>query len=412
MHDAVSTTAKRCLPVALILALSAWITFTSAGMGDYPADAQVAVNALAHGHISAFVHARSAMGPFSIVLRAPFAALGGGDPQAAYLWGALPCVIAAGLLGLYLAGLARRRGSTLPAQVGLVAVCVFNPLTFVALQQGHPEEILTAALAVGAVAVASRGHSRRTALLLGLAIASKQWAVIATLPVLMALPSRRVRVALGAAGVVLALTLPSVFAAPGSFASTQHDLASTTRFVDAWSAWYPFAGAEAGKLVHAHGGITVEPYKGGSALIGRYSHPLIVLVAIAIPAALALRRRRIGLSGPDAMALLALLALVRCALDPVDNLYYHAPLLLALVGWDALASGGLPLRGLAAAAVGTVLWRWGTQISDPHVLNALYLAVIVPAAFGLAIALLHRPGPLTWRAPSRRAGSPRPAGAG
>ena len=51
------------------------------------------------------------------------------------------------------------------------------------------------------------------------------------------------------------------------------------------------------------------------------------------------------------MALLALLALLRCALDPVDNLYYHEPLLIALLGWDAFASRGLPWRGLVGVAV-------------------------------------------------------------
>jgi Glycosyltransferase family 87 len=386
----VSGKTKRLLPPALVAMVSAWIALTNTGTGDYPVDGGPAVNALAHGHLSAFLTNHPVMGPFSIMLRAPFAAFAGSDQLAAYQWGAVPCVFAAGLLGLYLAGLARRRRATALAQVGIVGVCLVNPLTFIALQNGHPEEILTAALAVAAVAVASEGHSRRAALFLGLAIASKQWAVIATLPVLMALPSRRLGVALGAAGIALALSAPAFLASPHSFTSSQGEVAAGNQFVDAWSAWYPTA------TVSVHHGVgaanlTVHTHH-VSAFVAHYARPLILLLALLVPLALALRRRRIGLSGADAMALLALLALLRCALDPVNNLYYHEPLLLALVGWDAFASRGLPVRSLACAAVATVLWRWAENLSDPAALNAIYLAVAAATGVAIAIALLRRSG--------------------
>ena len=200
-----SANVKRCLPFAAVAGASAWIASRSVGTGDYPADAGPAIDALAHGRIADFLGANPVMGPFSILLRAPFALLGGGNELEVYRWGSFPCLLAAGLLGLYLAALARRRGAGFLAQAAIAAICLVNPLTFVALDNGHPEEILTAALAVGAVAVAAEGHSRRAALLLGLAIASKQWAVIAVLPVLMALPSARFRAGLGAAAIVFAL---------------------------------------------------------------------------------------------------------------------------------------------------------------------------------------------------------------
>ncbi len=342
------------------------------------------------------------MGPFSIVLRAPFAALAGGDQLDAYRWGSFVCVFAAGLLGLYLSRLARQRGSSLLAQGAIVGISMVNPLTFEALQAGHPEEILTAALAVGAVAVASQGHAGRTALLLGLALASKQWAVIAILPVLMALPSRRIQAGLGAAGVAVALTLPGFLADPHGFVGAQTNAGSSSSFASVWNIWYPFAGHGPESVITDPGGQTVHVYSGGSALIGRISHPLIILVDLSVPLAVAWRRRRFGLSGADALALLALLALLRSGLDSVDNVYYHEPLLLALLGWDALASRGLPVRTLAVVAAAAVLDP-SSQTSNPHLVNATYLALAVSAAVGITMALVRRPMADTARAPRREA---------
>jgi hypothetical protein len=414
-------TAKRFLPTVLVLAASAWISLSSVVLGnqapgvapgDYPIDAAAAVNALAHLHLSAFLDAHYVMGPFSLLLRAPFAALAGSDQLAAYRWGCLPCVLAAGLLGLYLARLAGRRGSSTLKQIVIAAICLLNPLTLMALRSGHPEEILTAAFVVGAVALASEGHWRRTALLLGLALATKQWAVIAIFPVLMALPRARLRVALGAAAVALILTLPGFLANPEAFATSQGNVASTHAFVDAWSVWYPIAGSVPDAVASGPDGVIGEPTRGGSALVGRYAHPMIVLTAMLLPLALALRRRRFALSGPDAMALLALLALLRCALDPVDNIYYHVPLLLALIGWDALGTRDLPVRALLGAAMAALLWRWlPFASSDPHAFNAAYLALVVPVAAAIAIALWRPSRQRARRASAVGAGAPQTAGA-
>jgi hypothetical protein len=395
---------KRSLPFLTVGVACAWLSLTNIALGpqvpglapgDYPADAGPPIDALSHGHLQAFFHSHYVMGPFSLLLRAPFAALGGGDALDAYRWGALPCVLAAGLLGLYLAQLARRRGSGTIVQAALVTVCLFNPMTFEALNQGHPEEILTAALAVGAVAVASEGHTRRAALLLGLALATKQWAVIAIFPVLMALPSRRARipVGLGAAAVALVLVLPTAIAASDTFFAAQNNVALGHRFVGFWSAWYPFVGSSADHVVFTPTDIVVaQAGEGGSTFIGRYAHPFIALVAIAVPLIFAWRRGSFRLSGPQAMALLALLALLRCVLDPVNNIYYHEPLILALVGWDALASRGIPVRSLVGAAIATLLWRWSLGITDASALNTVYLGVIGAAVVVSGRAVLGSRG--------------------
>lgn len=393
-----SPRANRCIAVCLMVAASVWIAFQSTTLGDYPEDAGPALDALLRWDFSAFLAAHADMGPVSILLRAPFAALGG-DELSVYRWGSVPCVLAAGLLGLYLARLAGRRGAGTLAQTALVGVCLFNPLTFFALESGHPEEILAAALAVGAVGVASEGNSGRAALLLGLAIASKQWAVIAILPVLMALPSRRIRVALAAAGISLALVVPAFLADPGGFLATQRSLAIETQYVGPWNVWFPTASATTHAVAETN--MTIDTYH-ASGFVAGFSHPLIVMGAILVPLAIALRRRSFGLSGAEAMALLALLALLRCALDPVNNLYYHAPLLLALAGWDALAPRGLPVRVLTGAVAFELLSRWQQQPFDLHEFNAAYLALAAATAAAIAIALL-RPNP--------RARSPLAAGA-
>ena len=82
-------------------------------------------------------------------------------------------------------------------------LCVANPVTLRALEIGHPEELLCAAFAIGAVLAASDRRTVLAAVLLGLAIASKAWAVLAIGPVLLALPGRRV-LALAIAGTVTA----------------------------------------------------------------------------------------------------------------------------------------------------------------------------------------------------------------
>jgi hypothetical protein len=386
------TVARRWTPYALVVLASAWLSSRTGSTGDWPVDSYPAVHSLAAGHVGDYLSAQPMMGPFATLVQAPFVAVSGATGLEAYRWAAFPCLLAAGVLGLYLAGIARDRGAGRSTQVLLAVLCLFNPLTFEALANGHPEEILTAALAIAAVASACQNRPRRTALLLGLAIASKQWAVIAILPALMALPSRRLRVGAGAAAVAAVLMLPAVIAAPSSFFGVQEEAAATGRVVTPWSVWYPAASTRTevylvgDERLVAH--VTDAP---GPA--GPLSHPLIVLLAFALPVALALRRGRLPLSPSDAMALLALVALLRCALDPVNNLYYHEPLLLALIGWDAFTARGLPLRSLVGLAFALVFWRAWHDLSNPASFNAAYLAVVAGAACALLSSLF---GPRTW----------------
>ncbi len=381
---------KLWLPL-LLVGLSAWIAFSNTLTGDYPGDAAPAIEALIHGHLHAYFASEPAMGPFATLVQAPFAALGSSH-LAEYQWASFACLLSVTALGLYLARLAGRRGAPRASQILLPLLCLVNPLTFAAIETGHPEELLTAALAVAAVAVAAEGHGNRAALLLGLAVASKQWAVIAIFPTLMALPSRRLRCGSLAALVVASLMLPGLIAAPDSFLHVQGHAASGGGIATIWSAWYP---ATSEVTLHFGGGLTGSVHQLPSWLEA-LTHPLIVGLVFAIPLALWAWRGRFGLAGGEAMALLALLALIRCALDPVDNLYYHAPLLLALIGWDAMTSDRLPLRGLAGVAVALFFLSWSRNLGDLQGFNAVYLVVIGATAIAVARSLpgrtAERPG--------------------
>lgn len=390
---------RRCLPFVLVVAASLWLASTTSTTGDWSVDSWPAVGALAHGHLSDYLSAKAMMGPFSTLLEAPFAALSGGSGLHAYRWAAFPCLLAVGFLGLYLARVAGRRGASSLTRFLIAALCLVNPLTLEALQYGHPEELLTAALAVAAIACASEGHGRRTAVLLGLALASKQWAVVAILPALMALPGRRVRTGLAAGALAALLMLPGVIAAPGSFTEVSGNVASAGRVAAPLSVWYPLVGVTAetqrsvvaGEDGSTHREAMVSDVHRTPHAIGALSHPLIVLLALLLPLLLALRRGRFGLSGGDAMALLALLLLLRCALDPLDNVYYHAPLLLALLGWDALDPGRLPLRGLAGAALALFFRQWSLHLADVAAYNAVYLMATLAAGLAIGLVLFRWP---------------------
>lgn len=373
----------------LVVAASVWIASSASTPADWSVAGWPSVDALAQGKVEEYLSIGTLMGPFATLLEAPFVALSSGKLLDAYRWASLPCLIALGALGLYLAAVARRHGASRLTQLLLALLTLINPLTFEALDNGHPEELLAAALAIGAIVTASEGHRGRAAVLLGLAIASKQWTVIAILPVLMALPNRQVRVALGAGAIAVALILPGALAAPGTFATSQTAAARTPSTVTPLNVWYPFAIE------------TTETYSVGSKELVAHlhkapwvartlAHTLIVVLSLALPMLLAFRRRQFQLTGSDAMALFALLALLRCALDPVDNVYYHLSLLLALVAWDALAVKGLPLRALAGTAVALFFLNWSHNLENVTAFSFTYLAMI--SVVGLLISIsLYRP---------------------
>ena len=203
--------------------------------GDYPMDAERSVNALSHGHLHDALTHQPLMGPLSIVLRAPFVTLarfaGAGEPGA-YKTGAVVCVVFAAALGVSLA--LSRLDSSLAQAAVLVVVTVLNPASIAAVQYGHPEEVLAAALSVGAVALALRDRELSAAVALGLAIASKQWAILAVAPTLLALPSgKRLRLLCISGLIAAGATLPLLAADPAGFGNVSRRRRQRRRARDA-----------------------------------------------------------------------------------------------------------------------------------------------------------------------------------
>ncbi len=136
----------------------------------------------------------------SLIERTPFAllpGLWGGGSLAVYRAVAAPCLLATAFLGVWLVARMRATGAPrLLARAVALGVCVANPIALRALELGHPEELL-GCLPVRARRAARRGSSSGgrprpllAGVVLGLAIANKEWALLAVGPVVLAVPPR------------------------------------------------------------------------------------------------------------------------------------------------------------------------------------------------------------------------------
>jgi hypothetical protein len=371
-----------------VLAASVWIAHSSNTLWDYQVDAGPPIDALVHGRIHDFLAARPDMGPLSLILRAPFAALGQaiGDGGRAhgylddYRFGVFACLVVAGLLGLALARLLEREQRPLLARVAVVVLAIVNPVSLRAIHFGHPEEVLGAALLAGA---ALAGVMRRPALgatLLALAIVNKQWAIVGAPAVLVILGTangwRTLARPLGVlAAVALVLTVPLLVADAGSLVDLFRKMADLRgSYLFPADIWYPFGHplSPAQHFVQASRGLRELP--DWIAVIAR---PLIVTMGVVVPL---LFMRRVGANVRDrAFPLLALVMLLRCALDPADNGYYHVPFFIAVLCADALSG-----RFWATAVAAVLLQAPTTLHPTPEGLNRFYIAWAVPFAIYLA----------------------------
>lgn len=370
---------------------------------DYFIDASPAIDALGRGDLHAFFVQHPLMGNVSLLLRTPFVLpVYDGSLQAVYFAGVIPCFAAVVILAAAL----RRRMTALgrPALaitlVGVVAIV--NPGVFRSIHWGHPEELLGGALCVGAILAALRARWLLSGVLLGLAIGTKQWAVIAVIPALLAAPDlRRAGGLLAvAAAVALAFTLPSLVAAPDQFVSVHKQVAVAGGPVGPPNVWWPFSTPRdpAERAAVAKGFADQLPQ-----WLSQLTHPLIVLAGV--PLGLLFWRRRRSLQREDVLGLFALLMLLRCVLDPWNNDYYHAPFLMALLAWEALARDGWPrLTVLAGAALALTfpasLDSMSAMTAESARYCATYLAWALPLTAYLAVSLFA-PGLLPQRAAGR-----------
>ncbi len=363
---------------------------------DYEHEVAPAFAALAHGHVAEFLRLAPAYGG-SLIERAPFAlvpTLWGGGALAVYRAAAVPCLLASAALGVWL--VARMRGERRPwvARALALLVCVANPLSLRALEIGHPEELLGACLCVAAVLLAANERPLWAALALGLAVANKEWALLAVAPVLLALaPRRRVVCALCATAIAGAVLAPLALVHAGGFvAATRATAAPPSAIFNPWQIWW-FLGshAPAGAAATASPGARVGP-----AWVSASSHLLILLAGFAVGAALWLRERRGGPTrARSALLALALVLLLRCLLDTWDTSYYIVPFLLALLAWELQEPAHrIQLAAAAATGLASITFLWLPNTGAPaDAQAAFFLAWALPFAAALAVQLLS-PGRL------------------
>jgi hypothetical protein len=368
--------------------LMVWLGLTDWAWNDYGTEARPAFDALVHGQLLQFLKLAPAYGG-SLVMRAPFVLiprLWGGGELAIYRAAAAPCLIATAVLGVWLVANMRSRGATRIARAVALILCVANPITLAALEAGHPEELLGAALCVAAVIAATRNHGIWAGVLLGLAIANDEWALVAVGPVLMALPDRRMWALSAAAAVAGAIMLPLFIA--GDLGTQLKGAASPTTsssIFTPWQLWW-FVGP------HVHVIPKDQPWnlRFDPHWLTLVAHPLIVAISAPVTIACAALRSR-GRPRPrnEPLLLLALLLLLRCALDPWDNTYYALPFLLALLAWEALSFARPPVVAVIASLAAWFVFQWAVPSHGvwPNAQALIFLAFVVPALGAVSLAL-------------------------
>lgn len=395
------------------IATMAWLGLYGFAWNDYDEEARPAFDALVHGHAIEFLRLAPAYGG-SLVERAPFAlvpSLWGGGELAVYRMVALPCLLASAGLGLWLVARMRSEGRSALARAVTLGICVANPISLSALEIGHPEEILGACLCVGAVLLASRGRPLWAGALLGLAIANKEWALLAVGPVLLALPARRRLPCLASAGALATAVLaPLLLVGSSGFVASARAVATApSEIFQPWQLWWFFGAPNhvpvpsgAIRAIPMGAPLSIRPqWRWAPPWLSGVPHPLIVALALALAGALWLqRRRRTGTSivgERDALLLLALVMLVRCVLDDWDTMYYLLPFVFALLAWEVSGPAAHPpVLALSSTALAWVSFQWLPAHASPDIQAALFLAWSLPLGALLALAL-YKPRVLVER---------------
>jgi hypothetical protein len=352
---------------------------------DFFFEAGPAVQHLMAGDIHGFLALTPVYGG-SLLLGSPALALGGalGGLNGAYRLEWLFCATAVAVLALVLARTQRAEGRSPLSRWLLIGLLIANPAAEWAIKAGHPEELLAAALCVGGMLLVVRGRITSGAILLGLAVASKQWALLA-LPIALAATPRNDRLRLSALAGCAALTLflPLALANTSHFVTTNRSIASASIFFRPQQIWWTLHLDYLRRLGGPHGttfGLTPI------ALVTRYSRPLIGVVAVLLGIAYWLRRHHVQPS--DAMLILALVMLLRGMLDPWNEIYYQLPFLFSLAAWEVCSHRRAPLFTLAASCL---VWLGfeAVHTSSGDLQNLFYVTWAIPACVLMTRRSLH-----------------------
>jgi hypothetical protein len=385
------------LAAGTLTLLFAQLALGSTSRTDYSIEAQPAFDALRSGHVGQFLDLAPAYGG-AMIMRAPLAllpGLWGGGSLDVYRAVSAPALIALCAFGVWLWGATLDAGGRRRAAWGALFLIVLNPLAFMAVATGHSEEILVGLACIAAALAACRGHTMLAAVLFGVAVAAKPWAIVAVGPLLLVVETGRVRF-LAVAGAVGAAILAPIILHGGTSVHTTASIArSTGDLANPWQVWW-FFGDHAGP-VHRTLGRVFHDYRTEPVWVTRSSHPLVV----AVPLAICLLRFRVLRGRPrhDVLLLLAALFMTRCLLDTWNHHYYALPAVLALAMWEVVALGRGPVAAFALTTLSFVSIVIVPGLATADVEAVLYLLWAVP----FTVALLIRAfAPERWPAIARR----------
>jgi hypothetical protein len=323
------------------------------------------------------------MGSVSLLLRVPFvavASLARGDIVVQYQVGTLVCLLAALIVLLPGVWAMLRCGQRpLIALIAILAI-VLGPATSRAVFWGHPEELLGGALAVAAVLAAIRRKGLAAGVFLGLAVATKQWGVFAALPVLIVARGQRRQVACAALVVAGVFIVPMIAGDPARFFEQNFHTATAQLGETPANVWWLFR--QSGFDPSLHREMNVIPN-----LLRELSHPLAVTIVVGL--SLLYWRRGAERDPYDVLALLALVFLIRCMLDPLTVSYHHTPFVVSLAMFEGLRRRGIPVMTLISTAALLVITHF-VHLDQPGLLNAVYLVWALPTAGYLTVSALRR----------------------
>jgi hypothetical protein len=252
-------------------------------------------------------------------------------------------------------------GGALPVQAW-TAVLVAVPVLVVF---GHGEDALALLGVLAAVRLATRQRWAEAGLVLGLAVASKQWALLA-LPALLARCAPRERGRLAAACLALPAAL-ALFVLAVDWAHASRALLHPPN--------YPGYGHAALWVSTAAATVATAPFRLG---------------AVALAVTLAARDRG-GTGTSRLLAVLGVTLLARCAFEPVVHVYYLGPGLCLLLLHERVTTG----RCARTAVLGGLLVAWFEVRPAPALWWALAASLGVAVAYRAAREALSGPAPAT-----------------
>ena len=227
-------------------------------------------------------------------------------------------------------------------------------------------------------------HRRALAagVLLGLALATKQWGLFAVLPVLMLARGQRRQVAFVGA-IVAGVFLPPMLAGdPAKFFEQNFNTVDAQLGVTPTNLWWPFHHPGFDPTVKQQ----LEVIPGALRMT---SHPLAVALVLGL--SVLYWQRSVGRHPYDALQLLALLFLIRCVLDPLTISYHHAPFVLTIAMFEGLCCRRIPMVTLTSTAAILVLGDFISPLGKPDLMSGLYLLWALSTITYLTVASFGRP---------------------